>query len=333
MKKIISSAMAVSLFGCLSVASYAQDITVKLNNNDVLFADVKPFIDEQSRVQIPVRAIAENAGFMVSWDMDTKTVSISSEEMECDFVIGSSVATVKTNLDGGFEGYKSINMDTNAMIVNDRTYIPVTYLAQAMSMTAEWDAETQTVSIKPMTEDVQTNSDARFPGESHLPKHIFANGYTKNELPENIKKAMSKTNIISGKEAFVNGVEDYNNSVDLTDSLYQQEFTLEALTPEEEKKAVNVVETPVFDSCKNLAVRLEVNGEPVIITVSLAKIDSIGNIEYVQRKWHEDAVDKEVTVAFDNLDTNVKYFVSVQYENIFTPEISTVSGCLWVSEY
>ena len=314
----------------------AEDITVRLNDENILFTDAKPFIDAQDRVQIPVRAIAESAGFEVSWDTDTKTVSISSGSIECDFRIGNPVVTVKTSMDGGMLAYKAINMDTNAIIVDDRTYIPVTYLAQAINMTADWDGENQTVSIRPTTEEEKAkekdNSNPYFPGDRLLPKRFFANGYTKNEVPDNIKNALSKNNIISGKEAFVEGIEDYNNSIDLTDSLYQQEFTL-LIPSDDDTKAVQAVETPVFGSCENLAVRVEVNCEPVILTVELEKIDSTGYTEYAQRKWHEHPVDKEITVAFDNLDTSVKYFVKVRYDYGFTPEISTVEGCLSISEY
>lgn len=331
MRKIISAAVAAGIFAGLSASVYANDITVKLNGAEVSFNDVKPFIDEQNRVQVPVRAIAEGAGMMTEWDADEQKVSISSADIECIFTIGSPTATVKTGMEGGAYVYKVINMDTNAVIVNERTYIPVTYLAKAMSMTAEWDGESQTVNIVPgLKEEAHLNE--YFPGDDLLPKRFFAEGYKKDDVPENIAESLSKTDIISGEGAFVEGIEDYNSSIDLTNSVYQQKFKLKPQPYDEEEKCFNITETPVFGSCENLAVRVELEGKPVVLTIDLWSIDNGGHMEF-ERKWNKEPVDKEVTAAFDNLDTSKKYYVNVTYHYLYTPEIDKVDGCVSVSQY
>ncbi len=120
-----------------AVAPAAVSVTV--NGAPVHFTDALPFIDENSRTMVPLRAVAEALGLTVSWDGAAREASFTDGSRTIIFPIGSSTARTE---DGS-----PVEMDTAAVIVNDRTYAPVRYLAQYFGFAVGWDAAARTVQI------------------------------------------------------------------------------------------------------------------------------------------------------------------------------------------
>ncbi|MBQ3461856.1 MAG: copper amine oxidase N-terminal domain-containing protein, partial [Clostridia bacterium] len=108
----------------------SSDMSIRIDDNDVDFPDAKPFIDENDRTQIPIRAIAEMLDCSVEWNDKTKTAAITNQDGDIvKITIDSSVLT-KNN--------KTVQMDTTAIIKDERTYIPIRFVAEAMGLTVEW---------------------------------------------------------------------------------------------------------------------------------------------------------------------------------------------------
>ena len=55
-----------------------ETITVSVDSKTVNFPDAQPFVDENNRTQIPVRAVAEMLDCTVDWDGETRTVTITT---------------------------------------------------------------------------------------------------------------------------------------------------------------------------------------------------------------------------------------------------------------
>ncbi len=106
-----------------------EEIKISVDGKAVSFLDAKPFIDENDRTQVPVRAVAEMLNAKVDWDDTTQTVTITQDGKIVKIVIGNDTITV----DG-----KMVKMDTKAVISEERTYIPVRFAAEALGMTVEW---------------------------------------------------------------------------------------------------------------------------------------------------------------------------------------------------
>ena len=75
----------------------------------------------------------------MTWDGDAREAGFSDGTRTIIFPIDSS--TARTG-DG-----EEVPMDTAAVIVNDRTYAPIRYLAQFFGYTVGWIGETLTVTI------------------------------------------------------------------------------------------------------------------------------------------------------------------------------------------
>ncbi len=125
------------LFALLPAGAVAVDVTV--SGTAVQWTDVKPFIDENDRTMVPLRAVAEALGLSVSWDGTKREASFTDGAKTICFPIGSSIARTG---DGG-----TVPMDTAAVIRSDRTYAPIRYLAEYFGFTVGWDDATKTVLI------------------------------------------------------------------------------------------------------------------------------------------------------------------------------------------
>ena len=114
-------------------------VEVMVNGAYVPWTDAWPFIDANDRTMVPLRAVAEAMGLSVSWDSARREASFTDGSKAIFFPIDSRTA----HTDGGGQ----IPMDTAAVIVNDRTYAPIRYLAEFFGFHVDWDGETRTVLI------------------------------------------------------------------------------------------------------------------------------------------------------------------------------------------
>jgi len=97
-----------------------------------------PFLDGNSRTQVPFRVTLEKFGAKVDWNASTKTIVAVGEAANVQLVIGNQRAIVNG---------KSVTLDTPAMIIRGATMVPVRFVSEAMGAEVEWIEAMQTVSI------------------------------------------------------------------------------------------------------------------------------------------------------------------------------------------
>lgn len=90
--------------------------------------DVAPLI-KNDRVMLPIRFVAENLGAKVEWN-ENAFVTITKGDTEIIIYIGKNTAFV----DG-----KEIELDAEAFIENDRTYVPVRFISESLGAKVEWN--------------------------------------------------------------------------------------------------------------------------------------------------------------------------------------------------
>lgn len=126
--------------GSTSPAPVPSGISVTVGGKAVHWTDAEPFIDANDRTMVPLRAVADAMSLDVNWDNQAREASFTYGGKTIYFPIDSTTARTS---DGS-----SVKMDTAAVIVSDRTYAPIRYLAEFFGYTVGWDAATKTVSIK-----------------------------------------------------------------------------------------------------------------------------------------------------------------------------------------
>lgn len=135
----------------LIVQNVNGTIRVFNKKEEIPFVDAKPFIDENGRTQIPIRAIAESLNYDVQYDDLTKTVTINSDDKSISLVIGNNIMECNDTI---------IEMDTIAAIVNDRTYIPVRFVGEALGYTVNYTEPVTGITLNHGKAEIMTESGA-----------------------------------------------------------------------------------------------------------------------------------------------------------------------------
>ena len=141
MKRIALIIALVCTFVTLfSMASSAIELPLRVvvNGSKLEFPDEQPFIDENGRTQTPARFIGEALGATVTWDGNEKKAIFS--------LAGTTLAIYIGKKEYDVNGVKK-QMDTEALLLGGRTFVPARYVAEALGATVDWDASIRTVYI------------------------------------------------------------------------------------------------------------------------------------------------------------------------------------------
>lgn len=111
-------------------------ITVYLDGNVVLM-DTLPQVKDQ-RTMVPIRAVAEALGADVRWTAESGQVTLDRAGRTVVMALGSTVAMV----DG-----RPVKMDVAPYADQNRTYIPVRYVAEFFGQQVAWDQQRRQVDI------------------------------------------------------------------------------------------------------------------------------------------------------------------------------------------
>ncbi len=123
------------------------EYTVKVNDKILQFPDVKPFMDNNHKVHIPVKPFADAIGATVSWNSKNREVTFYKDDNKLVFSIGKA----EYDLNGMI--YEA---DTAAILKSGRAFIPVEYITDALGANVLLDMGHNTVSISFMVRNGYT---------------------------------------------------------------------------------------------------------------------------------------------------------------------------------
>jgi hypothetical protein len=141
MKRLLSMGLAIIFaLAFLKVPVFSQnmkkEIGVYVDGLTVKF-DVFP-VNQNGRVLIPFRAIAEALNVKVDWNGPSKTVTASDADTSISLQIGNKTA---------HKNKEAINLDVPPTIINGRTLIPIRFFSEAFGCNVIWDPATNAVRI------------------------------------------------------------------------------------------------------------------------------------------------------------------------------------------
>lgn len=132
-KGLTALLLMVLMFGI--TASAEVNIIV---DGKALSADIPPFV-EDGTTYLSVHSIGDMLGAQdVVWNNDERSVTIRMDGAEMKLVIGSEIAYI----DG-----EAIAGSVAPVIRNERTYLPVRFVAETLGAQVGWQPETKTVTI------------------------------------------------------------------------------------------------------------------------------------------------------------------------------------------
>jgi len=83
------------------------------------------------RTMVPLRFVAEALGAKVDWNEDTRVATVALD--------GKSLSVTIDKVAPG--------MDVPAMIINNRTMVPLRYISEALGCEVAWDPDTRSIDI------------------------------------------------------------------------------------------------------------------------------------------------------------------------------------------
>jgi len=122
--------------GIITSAQTAPEISVILNGAPLEF-DTAPIV-VSDRTMVPFRAIFEALGMEVAWDNDTQTAIGTREGLKIELPIGATTA---------FVNGEAIELEVPAMLHNERTLVPIRFIAESSGAIVHWDDSARAVII------------------------------------------------------------------------------------------------------------------------------------------------------------------------------------------
>jgi len=104
---------------------------------------VPVIIPEWGRTVVPIRAIVEALNGTIDWDGMTRKVTINLEGT----VINLWIDNPKAEVNGLDTWIDTDNHDVKPIIVNERTMLPLRFIAESLGATVDWEKETKTITI------------------------------------------------------------------------------------------------------------------------------------------------------------------------------------------
>lgn len=150
----------IRLISCLTVicmvvgvmllpVSAEGDANVIIGEKLVFEEGNEPFIANE-RTMMPLRAISEALDATVYWFNDDKRVQIVCYDKLLSLQIGNNVMGKYAIVNGQVSSQpESIELDTPAMIHNDRTYVPLRAISEAFDASISWDNPNRSAIIIP----------------------------------------------------------------------------------------------------------------------------------------------------------------------------------------
>lgn len=114
------------------------------------------------RTLLPVRAVVEAMGGTAEWNDGSQTVTLTKNSDVISLVIASEEAYFNDT---------PYTLDTPLVIINDRTMLPIRFIAESFGFEVEWDASGQRVIITGLSENVppqETEATTSVPAQSPI---------------------------------------------------------------------------------------------------------------------------------------------------------------------
>ncbi len=217
MKKIgviIFGLLITSFLNNQCSAANHNDITLLINGKKVVLE--QNIIIENGRVLVPYSLIAKDLGAVSNWDSSSKKVTVKIEGKLIEIKIGNKTAMING---------KAVELDVPPMIRNDRTMIPLRFVAESLNYNVDYDREKREVTLSPNLYSSIKNGEVSFEDVTYgIDKHSFLGSYFSEKRKEKYTKSINNDGytyaIVSYGEKSTGGYDVKVESVSLVDGKF-----------------------------------------------------------------------------------------------------------------
>lgn len=117
-----------------SIDTFVNGLAIDFEKYD----NVMPFIEDGVTLA-PIRAVTEALGAEVIWDSETQEIVIKKDDININMTIGDNIAYVNGN---------EVLLDVAPQIRDDRTVVPMRFIAESFNLNVDWDGNSNTIIIE-----------------------------------------------------------------------------------------------------------------------------------------------------------------------------------------
>lgn len=130
-----------------SIPCFASTIELTLNGKQ-LTSPISPIIENDITL-VPLRLISENLNATVSYNNETKTISITSKDTSIRLTLGSTSVKVNEEI---------ISLSVAPRSIDGTTMVPLRFISENLDCKVNWDAKNQRITITSLNPDEQTTT-------------------------------------------------------------------------------------------------------------------------------------------------------------------------------
>lgn len=131
----LNLAIILGLVLFLTQFALAQQINVVINGKVL---DNASAVIINGRVLVPCRAVGDALACDISWNNNTKTVTLKRDKTILQLAANSTTAYLNS---------KTITLDVPSIIIDNRLYLPLRLVAESLGAKVLWEAPKSTVAI------------------------------------------------------------------------------------------------------------------------------------------------------------------------------------------
>ena len=194
MKKFLSVLLMICMLFSLTLTGCAEETSVtseplandsttiilKIGSPTMVVNGTEKAIDEQGtapviisdRTLLPVRAVVEEMGGTVGWNEENQEVTLK---------YGSDTIRLTIDSNEAYLNDETKTLDVAPAIINDRTMLPIRFVAESFNFNVEWNESSQEVTIKKsaVTETPQQPTENNTSAKKSIVVYFSATGNTK----------------------------------------------------------------------------------------------------------------------------------------------------------
>lgn len=117
-----------------SIDTFVNGLAIDFEKYD----NVMPFIEDGVTLA-PIRAVTEALGAEVIWNSETQEIDIKKDDININMTIGDNIAYINDN---------EVLLDVAPQIRDDRTVVPMRFIAESFNLNVDWDGNSNTIIIE-----------------------------------------------------------------------------------------------------------------------------------------------------------------------------------------
>lgn len=141
-KKIIPTVLSLAICSTMVLPAFSAEtsspINIIINGKNIDFTEDSgfPYIDENQRAMVPLRVTMEACGAAVGYDADKRTAIVITDSDRIEVPIDTNYL---------YSNNKKIINDTNSVVKNGITYLPIAAVLMSAGYTVEWENDSKSV--------------------------------------------------------------------------------------------------------------------------------------------------------------------------------------------